>query len=320
MPQAILTERPPGPPPLNPAQQRALGLLRTRGVERPSFGADLADELRSRLDDEIGDAAAELPEPLWLGKSLLGRVHSCEARFVHEDAQPATPAGTALVAGVVAHRAIQLSVTWRGELNPFTLVEAAAERIAEEGGRDARWLAGAGPAAHAEVQGLAAERVGKFLECFPRLRRAWSPATESPLRAELAGGGVVLTGRVDLVLGRTEGLRAGKAFLDFKTGAPHPGHVEDLRFYALVETLRLGVPPFRLASYYLDGAVLHTEDVTVELLEAAAQRVADGVHKLLGLRSGRRTPRVRAGPGCRHCPLLDDCAEGRAHLAERDTP
>ena len=42
MPQATLTDRPPGPTPLNPAQQRALDLLRTRGVERPAFAPGLA--------------------------------------------------------------------------------------------------------------------------------------------------------------------------------------------------------------------------------------------------------------------------------------
>ncbi|MPY92397.1 MAG: hypothetical protein GEV08_04790 [Acidimicrobiia bacterium] len=304
-------------PGLNPAQQRALDLLRTRGVDRPEFPAGLAEELRGVVEDALCGALGQLDEPLWVGKFALGRVHGCEVRFLHEDGRTLTP-GPALVAGTVAHRAIQLSVTWRGDASPLELVDAAVERIEADGDRDSRWLAQASPAEQAEVVGTAAERVGKFLECFPPLRRTWAPATESPLRALLADGQVVLTGRVDLVLGRSQGMEAGKAFVDFKTGVPYLGHVEDLRFYALVETLRLGVPPFRLASYYLDGAVLHCEDVTVDLLHAAARRVGEGVRKLVALRAGEREPVLRPGPGCRRCPLLADCAEGRAHLADEE--
>jgi hypothetical protein len=141
---------------------------------------------------------------------------------------------------------------------------------------------------------------------------------ESPLRAELGGGRVVLSGRVDLILGRTEGHVAGKAFVDFKTGGSHASHTDDLRFYALLEVLRLGVPPFRVGSYYLDQGALVTEDVTEGLLEAAAHRVADGVVKLADLRSKARPPRHRPGPGCRWCPLREGCDEGRRHLARAD--
>ena len=213
---------------------------------------------------------------------------------------------------------IQLSVTWRGEPSPLVLVGAAVERIEADDDRTGRWLNEASEAEHAEVLGMAAERVGKFLECFPPLRASWAPATESPLRAYLADGRVVLSGRVDLVLGRAQGMAPGKAFVDFKTGTRYLGHIEDLRFYALVETLRLGVPPLRLASYYLDGAVLSCEDVNTDMLEAASQRVADGVRKLVELRHRQREPLAKAGPGCRYCPVLAGCATGQAHLAEEN--
>jgi hypothetical protein len=293
-------------------------------VPRPTFPVDLADELRDGLEEVVGEVASHFTEPLWVGKFALGRVHGCEVRFLHEDGRPLVR-GPALMAGTIAHRAIQLSVTWRGAASPLRLVDAALERISDDEHRDARWLAEASEAEVAEVRGTAAERVGKFLECFPPLNRRWSPATESPLKAYLAEGKVVLSGRVDLVVGRTEGLVAGKAFIDFKTGAPYFGHLDDLRFYALIETLRLGVPPFRLASYYLDGAVLQCDDVTVGKLQAAAQRLGDGVLKLAGLRAGTLAPLPRAGPGCRYCPLLDECEVGRAELARstyapRDDP
>ncbi len=307
-----------GPPALNPAQERALAALRTRGVERPSFPAELADELRTHLDDALTDVVADLEEPLWVGKWALSQVHGCEVRFLHQDGQSLTP-NPALLAGTLAHRAIQLSVTWRGEANPLVLVDAAVERLESDSGRDAQWLREATEAEHAEAMGVAADRVGKFLECFPPLSRRWAPATESPVRTQLVGGAIVLTGRVDLVLGRSEGLVAGKAFIDFKSGVPYGSHVDDLRFYALIETLRLGVPPFRLASYYLDGATLHCEDVTIDMLDAASQRLLDGVVKLVELRSGGTEPQPRVGPGCFRCPVLESCAPGQAHTEADDT-
>ena len=133
------------------------------------------------------------------------------------------------------------------------------------------------------------------------------------MRAELGGGRIVLSGRVDLVLGRTVGLVAGKAFVDFKTGSRFPGHVDDLRFYALLETLRLGVPPFRLASYYLDQGDIVSEDVS----EARARRGRGPGRRRRGqggraAPGGQREPTRRAGPSCRRCPLARRVRRGPA--------
>src|SRR5690606_18420552 len=91
-----------------------------------------------------------------------------------------------------------------------------------------------------------------------------------------------------------------------------PAHLDDLRFYALVETLRLGTPPLRLATYYLDQGRLLPEDVTEPLLESTVERVVAGVVKMVELEVGAREPVRRAGPACRWCPLLDECDEGRS--------
>ena len=50
--------------------------------------------------------------------------------------------------------------------------------------------------------------------------------------------------------------------IDLKTGRITPTHRDDLRFYALIETLRSRQAPRRLASYSLDAARLDDEDVT----------------------------------------------------------
>ena len=106
--------------------------------------------------------------------------------------------------------------------------------------------------------------------------------------------------------------------MDFKTGTSLPLHREDLRFYALIDALRIGVPPRMLASYYLDRAHFVSEAVTIETLRTTIARVADGVGRLVELRHGGRTPNRIPGPPCRWCPAYDDCDVGQAHRAEFD--
>jgi hypothetical protein len=102
--------------------------------------------------------------------------------------------------------------------------------------------------------------------------------------------------------------------IDLKTGGFAPVHLDDLRFYALLETIRIGVPPRLVASYYLDSGEPRTEAVSVGLLEATVARVVDGVGRLVGLAHGTVEPALRPGPSCRWCVVLADCEAGRAHL------
>jgi hypothetical protein len=88
-------------------------------------------------------------------------------------------------------------------------------------------------------------------------------------------------------------------------------HPADLRFYALLETLRVGVPPFRLASFYLDSGEWRGEDLDEDLLWSTTYRVADGLDRLVALRLGGRPPTVSPGPGCRFCPVRPECPAGQ---------
>jgi hypothetical protein len=135
------------------------------------------------------------------------------------------------------------------------------------------------------------------------------------VRAEI--GSLVLVGKVDLLLGRTRGNEAGKVIIDLKTGRFHASHLDDLRFYALVETLRLGVPPRLVAGYYLDDASARPEAVTEGSLRAALARTADGVTAIVELRHGERAPGRRPGPPCWWCPIAADCEPGQAWLHDR---
>ena len=304
---------------LNPAQQAVLDELGAMADDRPAFDEDLGRHLRAALETSIEPHLDDLPanQDVYLSKHRLGQVHGCEAKFLaeeEEDFEWRVP----IARGSVVHKAIELAVHWRREFEPPTLVDEALARLEAEDRGLGHWLQGVSEAERAELRSLAVDSFTKFLECWPPLRPAWRPVTESRLRAELCDGRVILDGKVDLSLGAARGRTAGKVIVDFKTGTSLPLHREDLRFYALVETLRIGVPPRMLSSYYLDRGHAVSEAVTVETLEATVARVADGVGRLVQLRHGGREADRVPGPPCRWCPAYDDCDVGQAHLAEFD--
>jgi len=294
--------------------------LMARGRERPRFGPEVEADLRGHLEDAVAPlvgGATDDEDALWVTKGNLGQVHACEAHF-GAAAEEGFAWSAANAKGTVAHRAVELSVTFRGEPAPLELVDHALESLGREERRNSprTWLESATPVELADLRASANDVVAKFLECWPRLSPRWSPRSESGIGAELAGGKVVLWGRVDLLLGRADGDTAKVLVVDLKTGRPHSSHLDDLRFYALVQTLRVGVPPFRVASYYLDTATFHHEDVTVEMLDLAARRAVDGIRKMAELRGGRE-PTVSPGPQCGWCHLATTC-EGPARWRHTD--
>jgi hypothetical protein len=305
------------PPQLSPAQEDLLQLIKRPPGRVLEFDADLRHQLRAELEEGVAEAAASLPEgqELFVSKSSLAGVFGCEARFLDEDAFGGwTPA---MARGTVAHRAIELATAWRGPRTPTLLVDVAIERIVDDGRSLGTWLQDADAATLAELRGAATERVTTFEECFPPLQPEWRPKPESKVKAYLAGGKVVLQGKVDLTIGVAKGLEARKVLLDLKTGSFQAHHRDDLRFYALVETLKLGTPPRLLGTYELDSGVLHREDVTLDVLVSAVRRTVDGVARLAELRHAEDpTPILRAGGLCRYCNLAEQCETGQAYLAD----
>jgi PD-(D/E)XK nuclease superfamily len=305
-------------PALNPAQQDVVELLGAVPTDRPEFDPDLRHHLRGELELGVDDAVSDVDpdDPLWVSKHKLQEVHGCEAKFRADEVFTVNPANAR---GVVTHKAIELSVSMSGE--PLDLIEEAIARLEHSDQRGdqwvAQWLQTCSEGERAEVTAEANDRLVKLLDCWPPLNPRWRPAPESRLYADLVDKRVVLAGKVDLALGRAEGSRAGKVLVDLKTGRSHAAHREDLRFYALIETLRLGVPPRRLATHYLDSGRIEYEDVTVDLLEAAVARTIDGIRAMVELRDPVRPLVKKPGPPCGWCALADECAEGQAWLSDQ---
>lgn len=314
-----MTGRVAGTDDFTPLQLRTLALLR-KGPEplvfAEEFVAELTEAARTALDEfaeRVGDVQ------VFLSKSRLSDVFGCEARLLAGEDFTWT---TRLASGIVAHRAVELLLNRRVAATPAQLVDEAYEQLADDPHpRSAGpYLAGLPEPERALLRSDAVERVTAFEESFPPLPHSVRVQTEARVRWP-ADGAVVMQGKVDLVIGtRPQGRVSHKVLVDLKTGTPWPSHREDLRFYALLETLRSGVPPRKLASYYLDAGDAQVEDVTEAVLRTALRRTLDGVDRLIELQVEGAEPVKRVGAACGWCPLgvSGECAEGAAYLTARD--
>jgi len=302
---------------LTPVQRRTLDDLRRDGDVDPRLDEQLAADLRSQADDALGQLGARLDDvDLFVTKHTIASVLACETNYLAPDDFTWTPARAR---GKVSHRAIQLLLNWRGEPTPADLVNEALARLVDDENSFGDYIAGLSSADEADVRGLAVERVTKFVECFPPLDRRWHPMTEASTQYPISGP-IVFRARVDLVIGRPNGSEPRKVIVDLKSGRIVDRHREDLRFYALIETLCRGVPPRRLASFALDSGVAVVEDVTPVLLQSTLRRTLDAVARMVELRVDGRRPEVTPGPTCGWCQLLDGCAPGTARMARLHDP
>ena len=303
---------------LNPAQQAVVEQLGARLEERPLFAEDLRHHLRSALETAVEPLIETLPpgQDLFLAKHQLGQLHGCQTRYLHEQEQEFVWAVN-IARGSIVHKAVELAINWRREIEPPVIIDEVLARYEQDSSSLGDWLQGCTEVERAELRSESLDAFTKYLECWPPLRPAWRPVSESRLRSELCGGRLILSGRADLTLGVAEGHRAGKVIIDLKTGNFSPLHTEDLRFYALIEALRIGVPPRLLASYYLESAHFVPEAVTEDLLMATVARVADAAAIYMDLIHHKIAPTTSAGPQCRWCDLAETCETGRSFLEEQ---
>jgi hypothetical protein len=300
---------------LTPAQRRTLeGLIGTQ--ERPVFPEETVARVRDRLEEAA--RAFEPSEPLWLGKSNLSDLGRCPGLFEAVKAGERGPFAFSarFAAGRMAHKAVELDVAGREDRDPHTLVEQAAERLVEDEAFRTYWE-GLEPLRRDETLMDAAKTLELFRSTMPplrRMRRELAPSAEWHVRTELLGGSLVLSGQLDLVLGAAapaEPMRATRLAIDLKTGKAWPEHAEDMRFYALLLALRFGIPPYRVATLYLDSGEWQAEDVDARVLERAADRVVEAIRAVSASKAGRPVP-LRPGPYCTWCPRAATCPQSAA--------
>jgi hypothetical protein len=301
--------------PLNPLQTEVLHALGLPEGWQP-LPSDVVSTVESHLSAALSDLSDTFsPEsPLRVNKHYLSTVHGCESHHMAIRAEPfAWNVNT--VRGTIVHKAIELLLNWRTTVVPGDVVDAAITSVADNPRESASdFLSQLSAHEMAELRGVVVGAVSNFVECFPPIKTSWRPLVEYTARYELFNGSIILTARMDLVLGAV----GRKVIIDLKTGRITSTHRDDLRFYALVETLRSRQPPRQLGTYSLDAARLDHEEVTESLLMAAVRRTSDGIRTMAELITASRTPTRRPGTQCYWCPLNESCEEGQRFLRQRD--
>ena len=296
---------------LNPNQFEVMSSLRIpEGWQPLDPGVVVAVEtlLVESLAPLRGRFTAE--NPLRINKNGLSTVHGCEKFHVEQKRQPfAWNVNT--VRGTIVHKAVELLLNWPGPVTPADVVDEAISSIAGNPRESASDFLDQLPHAQmAELRGAVMAAVTNFVDGFPPLKKQWRPLVEYPVLYDLFDKSVQFNTRMDLVIGQP----GRRVLIDLKTGRVTPTHRDDLRYYALIETLRTRQAPRLLASYSLDSARLDDEDVTEGVLQAAVRRTAAGALAIAELQLRSREPVVRPGVQCRWCPVAEDCEQGQRHL------
>ncbi len=292
---------------LNPLQQEVMNALKIPEDWVP-LPAKIVTDIEEQLLDELADLSDwfTADQPLRVSKHLLSTIHGCEAHHVAQQAEPFSW-NINTVRGTMVHKAVELLLNWKSEQLPGSIVDSAITSVINNPRESASgFIASLSEPEVAELRGAVVGSLTNFLECFPPLKPQWRPVVEHGARYGVHHDSIVFSARMDLVIG----LPGRKVIIDLKTGRITPTHRDDLRFYALLETLRSRQPPRRLATYSLDAARLDTEDVSEGALQAAVRRTSHGVHAMAELAKNKRSPIKRIGMQCKWCPLLDTCQEG----------
>jgi len=296
---------------LTPRQVRTLDELLAIGAERPAADPELVSEIVARLTAAIAPALERWTErSLYLTKSQYLSTLRCEGELAAAAQAPRSGISAPAVAGTVAHRAVQLSYT-----HPFRPVSEYV-RQSVVGARSAdqeldAWWAKLPVSEQSDLLMQITSKVTNFLDDFPPLDPGWSPRFEEPMVAKI--GRLTMASRADLLIGRPRGdLRQTMLLIDLKSGDIKDEHLDEAYFYALVATVRHGVPPWRSLVYSLASGDYTTPDISGDILLETAERVGAAVNALVDVLTERRTPDLRPGTHCRWCPARSSCPAASA--------
>ena len=302
-------------PPLTPAQQATLDLIRLPADERITHKSTLRAQIQLELEKETVDLVDQIDEPLWVSKRQLQAVTSCEALYEAQQDEP-FEWKLPMTRGQIFHKCIELSMHLSPPRTAPQLVDEALVSLMNRDDGLANFLLDLSDIERAEIRSDVASLLQTFFDTFPPLRPAWTPTTELPRKVLLHRGKIVLQGRFDLTVGQPDELTAGRVLLELKTGRAVPHHLDDLRFYALLETVVVGVPPSLLASFYVDAGTVQVETVDEDLLRSTIRRTGNCVRRLLQLRLNEVQPERRPSGSCRWCPIAAHCRPGQSWLEE----
>ena len=244
-----------------------LALLRGETAARPQFDPQLRGGLRAWLEDAAYGLVAgrgEHAEPLFLGpRQLLGSPgewrdgddvsdelllsHLVHALFRH------------LVSGGDVTDALPTALAALGAVGAHAVVDRIESLTVE---------------ARAALADTLSAQAGHLADMVPRFAPGWLPRTDDRVAIPLAGGRVVLHGTFDLLVGLPHPGTASLCAIGLSTSGARARERRTLHYLALLETLRSGSPPFRLALLESATGRYGVEDVREEHLRAIASHLS----------------------------------------------
>ncbi len=276
--------------PQAPARDEVLALLRNGSGHRPQFDPDLAGGLRAWLEDgaaELVGARGEDAPPLHLGPRLLWRDQDVagdrrSGAPRHGPAAAAYP--TELVESCLVRALIRQMVTSGRIGDPIS--DALNALRVDPGRMDmVRQIEEMSGEATTALSASLSGHVAQLVHLTPRFAAGWLPRTNDRVAIPLAGGRVVLCGMFDLLVGAPVPGTATLCALGVATSGRWAAGRAALHYLALLEMLRSGVPPFRVALLHTAAGRYAMEDVLEEHLRAVASHVVGRLTLLGGHRA-----------------------------------
>jgi hypothetical protein len=300
---------------LNPQQRDVRDELLLYGQERPTPDRELGRVLRQRAIEELTGLVHGLDPAEWIrvDKHRLSQAHTCTGYLRARSTEDFTWS-VANVRGKVLHRALEGLIMSAYRRAPLELAHAAIDELAEddEDRTPGPFLAALPAGDRQDLARDVNDLLIKFVSDWPPVLAGWSPRVESPVK--LAFGPIHLQAQFDLALGVPLGDEARTFIVDFKSGWQQTDHRLEARFYGLMETLRSRVPPYRVATYYLDSGEYSFDDVDEPLLFATFDWMVEGVRRIILARSDDPVT-YEPSAACRWCPGRHDCDDGQQWLS-----
>lgn len=252
------------------------------------------------LEPPIAFPPVDDGEPIVISASTFASYERCPEQALGRMRGEYGPESRRSFVGGLAHRIFARHLTG-GPIDDTGLEAACREEIG--GGMNVKLAAlGLRPS---ELRTVITE-VGELYRRFRSMPADGFEGAEVQLEVQPAAA-VTLRGAVDAVF--TEG--GGVRLVDWKTGSlGEPG--PQLSFYALLWALERGDIPARVEAVSVGTGERSDAVPTRAEVEETAHRVAAMVTVVRRAWAAGAEGRRVAGPWCRWCPLLDDCAEGTA--------
>ncbi len=227
-----------------------LALLRGVGAPRPRFDPGLAGGLRAWLEDaawSVTSSRGDKEPPLVLGpRRLLGTASGSWRLDLPEPAGDEVPEANHHLTRRLIHALFRHLVTAGSIGAPLAeALDALAVSGADDVADRVSALEPDGAAPLWRTRWPSTRAISRAL--VPRFAPSWLPRTDDRIAIPLAGGRVVLRGVFDLLVGTPSPERASLSALGLSTDGPWARERRTLHYLALLETLRSGTPPFRLA-------------------------------------------------------------------------